>query len=52
MELITAISNDIKFEDIFSFQLENLANSKDVLILFSCSGKSKNIINAAKYSKK
>ena len=52
IELITAISNDIKFEDIFSFQLENLANSKDVLILFSCSGKSKNIINDAKNSKK
>lgn len=52
VELITAIGNDISYNDIFSFQLENYGNNKDLLINFSCSGKSKNIINAAKFAKK
>ena len=52
IELLTAIANDISYNDIFSFQLENYGNNKDLLINFSCSGKSKNIINAAKFAKK
>ena len=52
IELITAIGNDIGYNDIFSHQLENYRNNKDLLINFSCSGKSKNIINAAKFAKK
>lgn len=52
IELLTAIANDISYNDIFSFQLENFGNTKDLLINFSCSGKSKNIINAAKFAKK
>ena len=52
MELITAISNDMKFEDIFSYQLETLAKSGDLLILISSSGNSKNLINAVKFAKK
>mgnify|MGYP001471580677 CR=1 FL=1 len=52
MELITAISNDMKFEDIFSYQLETLAKSGDLLILISSSGNSKNLINAIKFAKK
>ena len=43
LELITAIGNDLGFENIFSFQLENYANKGDCIILFSCSGTSKNI---------
>jgi phosphoheptose isomerase len=43
-ELITAIGNDLSFDEIFSFQLENLANAGDCLFLMSCSGTSKNII--------
>ena len=52
MELITAISNDISFNKIFDFQLESLAKQNDILIVLSCSGKSKNIINAVKYASK
>lgn len=52
MELITAISNDMKFEDIFSYQLETLAKSGDLLILISSSGNSKNLIKAIKFAKK
>tara|TARA_Y100000294_G_scaffold163017_1_gene168482 strand:- start:1799 stop:2425 length:627 start_codon:yes stop_codon:yes gene_type:complete len=52
LELITAIGNDIGFEKIFSFQLENFATSSDCIILFSCSGTSKNIQDALKIAKK
>jgi len=47
--LITAIGNDISFEDVFSKQLntiEMLSSTNGLLIAFSCSGKSPNIIKA------
>ena len=52
VELITAISNDIKFDEIFSYQLENYAKRNDILVIISSSGKSKNIIKAVTYAKK
>ena len=52
VELITAISNDNDFSHIFEHQLENLSNKNDVLITFSCSGNSKNILNVLKFAKK
>ena len=52
IELITAIANDINYNEIFAFQLENYAKKNDVLIIISSSGKSKNIINAVKFAKK
>jgi D-sedoheptulose 7-phosphate isomerase len=52
LELITAIGNDIGFEKIFSSQLENYATSSDCIILFSCSGTSKNIKDTIKVAKK
>ena len=52
VEVITAIGNDIDFDDIFIHQIENLYEKNDLLILFSCSGKSKNIIKLIKYAKK
>ena len=51
LELITAIGNDLGFENIFSSQLENYATRNDCIILFSCSGTSKNIQKALKISK-
>ena len=51
-ELISAISNDLDYSKIFSYQLESLAAKGDLLILISSSGNSKNIINAIKTSKK
>ena len=50
VDLITAISNDISYDNIFSEQLENYSKKTDVLIIISCSGTSKNIINVAKYA--
>ena len=52
IELITAISNDNNFSNIFENQLENLSNKNDLLITFSCSGNSKNILNAINFAKK
>jgi D-sedoheptulose 7-phosphate isomerase len=52
IELITAISNDIDYKNIFEQQLENLAIKSDLLITFSCSGNSENILRAINYTKK
>lgn len=53
-DLLTAISNDISYNEVFSYQLENFASKGDLLIIFSCSGNSKNILKVAKlaYKKK
>ena len=52
VESITAISNDIKFDEIFTQQIENYLNKGDLVIIFSCSGKSKNIIKLLNYLQK
>jgi D-sedoheptulose 7-phosphate isomerase len=46
--ILTAHSNDIGFETIYSRQIEAIANEKDCLIAISTSGTSENILNAAK----
>lgn len=46
--VITAISNDYNFDDIFAMQLENMADNGDILIALSTSGNSKNVNNALK----
>lgn len=48
---MTAISNDIGYEEVFSQQLLNLMSKGDVLIAISASGNSDNIIHAAKLAK-
>jgi len=48
---ITAVGNDFGYEYIFSKQLEPLASRGDLLIAFSASGNSKNIIEAVKVAK-
>jgi D-sedoheptulose 7-phosphate isomerase len=51
VELITAIANDIGYDDIFSYQLSSLARPGDVLITISSSGESRNIVNAITWAK-
>jgi D-sedoheptulose 7-phosphate isomerase len=48
--IITAISNDFDYEFIFSRQIKALCNEGDVVLLYSTSGKSRNILNAIKQS--
>ena len=49
--VITAISNDYDFKNIFSRQIEALGEENDILIGISTSGKSKNIIEGFKKAK-
>ena len=48
--LITAFSNDFGYENWVQKAVEFYGNSGDTLILISSSGKSENIVNAAKYA--
>ena len=50
--VILAWSNDVSFDKIFEEQLKNQVEKNDIVIAFSGSGKSKNIINALKIAKK
>jgi len=51
LSLITAISNDYSYQEIFSRQLLNLSKNGDLLISISASGNSINIIKAIEYAK-
>jgi len=50
--LMTAIANDISYDDVFSYQLNRFGKANDILLAFSVSGSSKNIIKCAKIAKK
>tara|TARA_B100001057_G_scaffold450474_1_gene492591 strand:+ start:260 stop:847 length:588 start_codon:yes stop_codon:yes gene_type:complete len=52
IESILAIANDISFNKIFSFQLDNYYTKGDIVILLSCSGSSPNILDTLEYCKK
>lgn len=49
--VVTAIANDIGYENIFYMQMNGLISDKDVVIAISCSGNSPNIVKAVKYAK-
>jgi phosphoheptose isomerase len=51
MEMITAIANDISYDEIFVYQLKTLAEPGDVLLTISSSGDSENIVQAAQWAK-
>jgi D-sedoheptulose 7-phosphate isomerase len=52
MPVILAWSNDSSYDDVFVEQLQNFLSKDDVLVGFSGSGKSKNVIKAMEYGKK
>lgn len=43
---ITAISNDISYEDVFAYRIERVLSDQDILVTVSSSGNSPNIIRA------
>ncbi|MBI4668577.1 MAG: SIS domain-containing protein [Elusimicrobia bacterium] len=45
--LLTCLANDYSYEEVFSRQIERMADPGDVLIVISSSGKSPNILKAA-----
>ena len=51
IEKITALANDIAFEEIFRQQLINLMREEDVLIVVSASGNSPDLIRACEYAR-
>jgi D-sedoheptulose 7-phosphate isomerase len=51
LELITAIANDIAYEEVFAYQLKTMAAPGDVLITVSSSGNSENIVRAIDWAR-
>ena len=51
-DLLTCFSNDYGYEKVFSKSLEFYADKGDVVIIISASGRSKNLLEAAKICKK
>ena len=49
--LTTCIGNDYSYEEIFSRQVKGLGRSGDVLVAFTTSGRSPNVIHALKAAK-
>ena len=50
--VITCLSNDYNYNDIFSRQIETLGKKNDCLLAISTSGNSKNVLNAVKVANK
>ena len=51
METITAVANDISYDDVFVYQLATLAETGDVLITISSSGDSENVVRALQWAR-
>ena len=49
--IVTAIANDISYDDVFYFQLKNKIKPDDLILAISGSGNSKNVIKAVEYAK-
>lgn len=50
--VLTSISNDISYDDIFLNQIKYVLNEHDILITISGSGNSTNVVKAAEFAKK
>ena len=50
LEMITAIANDIAFEDCFVYQLRTAARTGDMLLTISSSGDSENVVRAVDWA--
>lgn len=50
MSMVTAIANDIGYDDIFLYQLRTLAGPGDALLTISASGNSENVVRAAAWA--
>ncbi len=50
MGLMTAYSNDISYDDVYSEQLKNLMDPEDLVIVVTGSGNSENVVRALEYA--
>jgi D-sedoheptulose 7-phosphate isomerase len=48
---MTALGNDLSYEKLFTEQLANLARAGDVLVVFTASGNSPNILDALRWAR-
>jgi len=51
IELMTAIANDVGYEDVFVYQLQSQSGPGDVLVAVSSSGRSPNIVRALTWAR-
>jgi D-sedoheptulose 7-phosphate isomerase len=51
LETITAIANDISYDEVFVYQLRTLGVAGDALITISSSGDSENVVRACQWAK-
>jgi phosphoheptose isomerase len=51
VELLTAVANDIGYENVFVYQLQSQARPGDVLMAVSSSGRSANIVHALTWAR-
>ena len=49
---VMAVANDVSFDDVFYYQIENKLREGDLILAISGSGNSKNVLKAAEYAKK
>ncbi len=45
---LTAISNDVSYEDVFAYRVKRICSERDILVTISSSGNSPNIVKAIK----
>jgi phosphoheptose isomerase len=51
VEVLTAIANDLSYEDVFTYQLQSQSEPGDVLIAVSSSGRSPNIVRVLTWAR-
>jgi D-sedoheptulose 7-phosphate isomerase len=49
--MLTAVGNDLSYEEAFSYPLESYGEAGDVAVAISCSGNSPNILRACRWAK-
>lgn len=49
---ITAISNDVSYDDVFAYRIARVMSEKDILVTISSSGNSRNVIRAIEEARK
>jgi phosphoheptose isomerase len=49
--MLTAIANDISYDEVFVYQLRTLARFGDTLLTISASGDSENVVRAARWAR-
>lgn len=51
LEFITAIANDISYDDVFVFQLRTAARTGDLVLTISSSGNSENVVRPLQWAR-